>query len=240
LLYLALPRQLLVANHLGVDRDGDRVSALGLQSNLGYTALHLAALDCPSWGVREISFLLLLAYADYTAECYDGRTAIEIARDEKNQEFIDQYNKFTIEGEVADEVHAEKVGHSRHNLAAKYTYRMPDIPKRVRTKFSLPPPDTQSANLAPAVVQGSGGQAASGSRAHAGMRHTQRMPADTLVPEHELLPLVSHGDGMRGAQALKCMQFAITQAEKNAGRRIALVNTFDDTVEALDIKKFLI
>ena len=214
--------KLLIANHLGVDKNGNRCSALTLQSNLGYTALHLCALDCPPWSVREISYLLLLIFEDYSTKCSDGRTAIEIAHDERNDVFIDQYNRFTAEN--IDEVLKERISHSRHVLAsAKYTFRMPDIPKRVKTKFSLPQDTPMTEHLEPNTI-----------------RRSQRMPPKALIPENELLPLVSYGNsGLRGAKALKCMKFAISEAEKNRDRRVDLVRTFDDTVEALDVSKYV-
>lgn len=215
--------KLLVANHQGIDKNGERCSALYLQSNLGYTALHLAALDCPPWGVREITYLLLLSFTDYSALSVDGRTAIEIAHDEKNQTFIDLYNNFTAP--IMDAALHERVNHSRHTLKSKYTYRMPEIPKKLKTKFELPPPDEddpEDNEMGPK------------------MRHSKRVPAQMLIPEHEVLPLVSHGDtNMRGLQALKCMKFAIDQAEKNADRRLALVNKFNNSVEALDVQKYI-
>lgn len=221
--------KLLVANPHGVDKEGNRCNALEMQSNLGYTALHLAALDCPSWAVKEISFLLLLVFEDYEAKCVDGRTAVEIARDENNTVFIDQYNKFT--GQESDDVHKERVTYTKQSLGAKYTFRMPEIPKRVKTKFALPERSAPESLRAADVSELSTAKP---------LRYSRRIPPATLIPEQELLPLVEHGDvDMTGAKSLKCMKFAIAQSEKNAERRIGLVKNFDTRCEALDVTKYV-
>lgn len=40
--------------------------------NIGYTALHLVALDCPPWAVKEICYNLLLFDIDRDIRCNEG------------------------------------------------------------------------------------------------------------------------------------------------------------------------
>lgn len=223
--------KLLIANRMGVDKDGNRCDSLLLQSNLGYTALHLAALDCPSWSVKEISFWLLLVYEDYGAVCGDGRTAIQIASDVGNEKFIEEYSKFT--SDLLDVAHQDRVVHSRGVLAsARYAFRMPAIPPRPKTKFSLPPA-MQTASLKDE-------RGADGEKHSKPLRLSSRLPPATLIPEHEIVPLVSFGnDAMSGATSLKCMKFALQQAEKNTQRRIGLINAFDSSMSALPVDNFV-
>jgi hypothetical protein len=201
--------KLLVANHYGVDREGSRCDALYLQTNLGYTALHLAALDCPSWAVKEICFWLMLTMKHLDDRCGDGRTAFEIARDTQNAPFIALYEQFTSSN--LDVEFRNRCNLSRDTLA-KVTYKMPDIPPRPRLKYALPELEEDD------------------------IRRTKRLPPATLLQDREVLPLAQHAvESMRGPQALRCLKFTLAQAEKNADRRINLVHKFDPATSALAI-----
>ncbi|KAJ1441723.1 hypothetical protein B484DRAFT_101827 [Ochromonadaceae sp. CCMP2298] len=65
--------KLLVCNARGVDARGIRCKSLELLSCMGYTALHLAALDCPAQSAYEVAALLLVGGSDHSAKSGDGR-----------------------------------------------------------------------------------------------------------------------------------------------------------------------
>lgn len=71
--------KLLVCNPFGVDGNGQRASSLNFASCLGYTALHLVALDSPSYTAYEVTILLLIAGLDRAAKDLEGKTAYQIA-----------------------------------------------------------------------------------------------------------------------------------------------------------------
>ena len=67
-----------MCNTFGVDRYGNKATSLDMTSCKGYTALHLAALDTPSWVSKEITMLLLTAGADKSILDNDGKTCEDL------------------------------------------------------------------------------------------------------------------------------------------------------------------
>ena len=81
--------KLLLANPRGVDKMKIRRSCVNMQSIIGYTPLHLAALDCPAKAAYEVTLLLLQAGADFRIRCYKGKTAHDIAIEHDKKLFSD-------------------------------------------------------------------------------------------------------------------------------------------------------
>lgn len=94
----------LAANPWGVDQEGNRGSCLDMASCKGYTALHLACLECPDESVIEIIRTLLVLGADQDMKDYAGRTPFEYAvqRDDAAREAFLGLDAEMIETIAAD------------------------------------------------------------------------------------------------------------------------------------------
>lgn len=126
---------------------GERCSVLDLKSCKGYTALHLACIDCPS--AKEIVKVLLVAGVDEEVTDLNGKTAydyamensedharnafFELDSDEIQMIQSDLYDNFTFgdhkKWNVVDEL---KVSFPVPSFIYQEQERMPYIPKALR------------------------------------------------------------------------------------------------------------
>eukprot|EP01038_Epipyxis_sp_PR26KG_P014377 gene14377-19284_t len=88
--------KLLISNDLGVDSKGMKRSCINIVSNMGFTALHLVAIDTPVKVAKEITKLLLLVGCDPKIISLDGQTAEELAIQNNRTEVIEAFREFEM------------------------------------------------------------------------------------------------------------------------------------------------
>lgn len=207
-----------VSNDLGVSAKGQKRSSLNMQTCSGYTALHLAAMDCPDYSVKEITFILMSMRVDVNIRCLLNKTAHELAIESNNTGFLEVYDRFLhcINSE-RDELD-EEITQLHDQLAASYAFR-PEATLFVKPfKANFPVPKF----LFKKERYGS-------------------IPYGLTVHEHQIEPLTETGfDLLRGTNSLHCIQFSLAQAEINEKRREKLVQTFDETFEPRDDGKHIV
>lgn len=194
----------LVSNDMGVSAKGQKRSSLNMQTSSGYTALHLAASDCNEESVREVTFLLLALGVDITIKCDIGKTALDIAIETENNGFIEVYNRFVSATDEDDDELNMEVDELRRQLAASYAFRSEAtlFVKPFKANFPVPRFLFKKERL--------GG-----------------IPYGLTVHEAHIEPLINTGfDKLRGANSLRCMQFAMDQADINEERREKLLKAF--------------
>lgn len=194
----------LVSNTHGVNGQGLRMSALDQVSCKGYSALHLAALDCPPWVATEITLLLLVMGVDPMKPDKDGRLAIELAQENPNQESLLAFEE--VEKALAQPGLQAKHGRLKSHLMKKYHFERQ--PKReVTTDWveGFPVPD---------ILLASQGRMPS-------------LPVGMKLHERMLKPLIEEGDAMEGITAYKCLRFATEEATANQDRRESLIKASD-------------
>jgi hypothetical protein len=86
--------RLLVMNPHGVTREREKTSCVNLKSSTGYTALHLLALEGPLQTLKDVLFAILLTGGDMTIVDQEGQTPLQIAKENKNQVFLDAIQEF--------------------------------------------------------------------------------------------------------------------------------------------------
>jgi len=189
---------LLISNDKGVNSVGEKCSCINMVSSRGYTALHLAVLDCPAWSAEEVTFLLLCVNIDRTLRCSEGFTAYDLAVQHEKENLINIFQKF----ENPDTALLEEIEKTKKLLAKDYVY---DPRKEWReviseANFTIPRFITQK-----------------------GLR-LGALPSELDIHEQHIRPLVVVADKqMRGANAIHCLQFADDQAGLNKDRRGRLV-----------------
>ena len=194
----------LVSNDMGVSALGQKRSSLNMQSLSGYTALHLAAMDCPDQSIRDVTFLLLALGVDTTIQENTGKTALELANESANSGFIEVYEKFEAASDADDDELNIQVDELRQHLAANYAFRSEAtlFVKPFKANFPVPRFIFKKERL--------GG-----------------IPYGLTVHEGHIEPLIHTGfDKLRGVNSLRCMQFAMGQAQINEDRRAAILKTF--------------
>lgn len=194
----------LVSNDMGVSRIGRKGSALHLTSERGYSALHLAALDCPEWSIKEITMLLMIMNVNRTLKCTQGKTALEIAEVHNNKLFISAWSDFHSP-EKADEI--EKMASDTIEiLASSYAYRKNSTLFVKPWKANFPVPKF--------------------------IYKEERMgaiPHGMHLHEHHLEPLIDNGfNKMRSTDSLHCLDFVLEETKINEERRKDLVKVFDE------------
>jgi hypothetical protein len=202
----------LVSNDMGVSAKGQKRSSLNMQTSSGYTALHLAGSDCREESVREITFLLLALGVDTTIKTDAGKTALEMATESENNGFIEVYHRFMSAADGEDDELNIEVDELRRQLAASYAFRSEAtlFVKPFKANFPVPRFLFKKERL--------GG-----------------IPYGLTVHEAQIEPLIKTGyDKLRGANSLRCMQFAMGQAEINEARREKLLKTFQPDWERPD------
>jgi hypothetical protein len=202
----------LVSNDLGVSAQGQKRSSLNMQSGSGYTALHLAALDCPDYAVKEITFILLSMKVDETIKCLLQKTARELAIESENNGFLEVMNRFHNSTPEETELLDNEVDELREKLAASYAFR-PEATlfvKPFKANFPVPKFLFQKDRLG-------------------------SIPYGMIIQEAHLQPLSNTGyEHLRGTNSLHCIEFSLTQSEINEKRREVLVKTFDETWQPRD------
>jgi hypothetical protein len=113
----------LIMNPYGVDVHSQRNSCINMKSELGYTPLHLLALEAPLSILKDILILLLLVGADPKIIDNEQQTAIQLAKTQKNQVFIDAFYEFI------DMKKNEKYRLKTMLSELKKKYRLPDLSK---------------------------------------------------------------------------------------------------------------
>lgn len=195
----------LICNTMGVDKNGTRCCSLNLASVKGYTALHLAALDCPKWSVEEIVLLLLIAGADINMKCNDGYTPVDLCRNEGNDVVFNIFNKY-INSE--DMKYLSSIQEMKEKLYKEYKIKENEelnweVKDNMKLQFKMPKFMNER-------------------------QRTGYMPEGMQIFEHQILPLVEEGfSEMKGSNALHCIDFGITQANINKDRREKLIKASD-------------
>jgi hypothetical protein len=197
----------LVSNDLGVSAQGQKRSSLNMQSGSGYTALHLAALDCPDYAVKEITFILLAMKVDQGIKCLLQKTAQELAIESENSGFLEVFNRFQNSTPEETEILDDEVAELRDKLASSYAFR-PEATlfvKPFKANFPVPKFLFQKDRLG-------------------------SIPYGMTIQEAHLQPLSKAGyENLRGTNSLHCIEFTLTQSEINEKRREVLVKAFDET-----------
>lgn len=202
----------LVSNDLGVSAQGQKRSSLNMQSKSGYTALHLAALDCPDYAVKEVTFILLSMRVDHSIKCLTQKTAFELATESENNGFLEVFNRFrNSTGEEMEKLETE-ITELHDLLAASYSFR-PEATlfvKPFKANFPVPKFLFKKERLG-------------------------SIPYGMTIQEAHLQPLTNTGyEHLRGSNSLHCIEFSLKQSEINEKRREALVKTFDETWQPRD------
>lgn len=116
----------LVMNPNGITKDRERTTCLNLRSSMGYTPLHLVALECPQSSIKDCLFSLLVSGADPKVTDDEGKNPIQLAKEKKNQTFLDSFQEFiSMQKESKDQLKQYQ-----QNLKKKYRVipRLPGSP----------------------------------------------------------------------------------------------------------------
>jgi len=190
----------LVCNDVGIDVTGNKVSALYMTSCKGYTALHLAGLDCPSQSCKEITTILLVAGLEpVSAKCALGQSAEDVAVQEGNEPFLAALAEFRLRDSNA-KIGAELAA-LKQALFEKYTFIHNPTMMVERWKASFKVPAYVFAD-----------------------HHVGGLPEGMRIHEHLIVPLIEEGYLLKtGIDALNCIDFARQQADINEKRRAGLL-----------------
>lgn len=200
--------KLLVCNPAGVDKERNRCSVLGLKSTMGYTALHLAAMECPRRVAKECTMLLLLGGIDpMVRSSEEDQTAMQMARALNNGECLAAINEFKA-ARSNDEI-KQKLISLRDGLIKKYRFQ------------------------SNTMVAGKLGDIDAGFKFPEFLFEEERVgnvPNELAIHEHHIRPLVETGFyDMNGMEAMRCLEFSNEQAQVNKMRRDRLMASADPT-----------
>ena len=192
----------LVCNDVGVDIRGSKVSALHMVSCKGYTALHLAGLDCPPGVCKEITTILLVAGLEpEETRCHMGKSAEDLAQAEGNTPFLDALYEFRNRKEPGNEKNDKILDELKATLLERYTFiHNPTMMiEKWKANFKVP--------------------------AFVFEDHRKgELPEGLRIHEHLIAPLIDEGFSLKtGVDALKCIDFAREQALINEDRRAVLL-----------------
>mmetsp|Transcript_5 Transcript_5/g.9 ORF Transcript_5/g.9 Transcript_5/m.9 type:complete len:269 (-) Transcript_5:87-893(-) len=210
--------KLLSCNTQGVNRNGQRCKSMEMISCMGYTALHLAALDCPRESVYEITIILLVAGAALSVRCNEQKTAYTIALEFNNEGFLKAYDEFSRLRQ--DEELLNRFKSMRDDLNEKYCHqintKVRGTVEQFETKFTLPEflfeDTTRSGNI----------------------------PPELKIHEHQIKPLAMTAfESMEGKDAIWCLTFSTDQAVVNKQRRERLLEISDPNLPRDEIKPIL-
>lgn len=193
--------KLLVSNDMGVNNKGQKGSSLNITSTRGYSALHLAVLDCPPWSMEETLFLLLAVNINIDLKCSEGKTALDMAVERDNEVALRLIQRFADQSDdLLDEVTA-----LRKNLAERYSFRKDSTVYVTPFKANFPLPKY--------LFQ---------------KQRTGSLPRELRIYENHIERLAHTGfDKMKGSNSVHCLEFALNQAESNRERREKLIRNFD-------------
>ncbi len=204
----------LVCNDVGIDVKGNKVSALHMTSCKGYTALHLAGLDCPAQFCKEITTILLVAGLEpVEAKCVMGQSAEALALQERNEPFLEALEEFRARDK--DEIIDSALKKLKQTLLEKYTFihNPTMMVEKWRANFKVP-----------AFVFDD--------------HRVGEVPEGMHIHEHLIVPLIEEGYSLKtGVDALNCIDFALQQANINEKRRERLLEADQNsTWEAVDMQ----
>ena len=218
----------LICNDIGVDARGVKVSSLHQKSCKGYTALHLAALDSPSWSSKEITKLLLIAGLDRFSKCNEGYTPLDLARMNpcENshlafQEF-EQYlqiiqtkantNKASTNNAATEEKLEREYTSIKKTLLDKYTFIHNPTMNVEKDKLWR---EAKSFEI-PSFIYES--------------QHAGEIPDGMKIHEHQIQPLLIQGESLvkDTIESLKMLEFSLSQADINHARRAKLLSSGDN------------
>lgn len=204
----------LVCNDVGIDVTGNKVSSLYMTSCKGYTALHLAGLDCPMDRCKEITTILLVAGLEpVTAKCVMGQSAEDLAIQEHNEPFLEALTEFRSR-ETNEKIDIT-LNELKQNLFENYTYihNPTMMVEKWKANFKVP-----------AYVYAD--------------HHVGELPEGMHIHEHLIMPLIQDGYSLKtGVDALNCIDFARQQANINEKRREKLLEADKkSTWEAVDME----
>jgi len=206
----------LVANDFGVSKIGVKRSSLDMVSTKGYSALHLAAIDCPKSKCQQIVFVLLAMNVNTSLQCKEGKTAHDLALENNNTEFLATYSRFENSSDLDNEDSKLRrdVQSLREALSTKYAFakQCTLYVKPFRTNFPMP-----KFIFSNELRNGS-------------------IPLECKLHEGQLKPLIetSFSNIRSTSNSIRALQFAIEEADTHAVRRMKLVNAQDPTFDPSD------
>lgn len=190
----------LVANPWGVSIGGERGSScLDLVTVKGYSALHLACLDCPPESVEDIVKTLLVAGIDADIRCVEGWTAFELAERNEDSSIAKEAFLSLDEDEI---MYRSKVLEQQYTISSLKRWNV-DRSELKGLKFRAPSFLFEELSRLPSI------------------------PSPLRIHEHHILPLVAESSNRKGVDALHCLEFGRAEAEANVARRAKLLQAFD-------------
>lgn len=84
----------LIMNPQGITRNRERIPCINLKSCMGYTPLHLLALEGPVHIMKDALWCLLLNGGDLKEIDHENKNPYQIAKENHNQAFIDAFQEF--------------------------------------------------------------------------------------------------------------------------------------------------
>lgn len=180
---------------------------------LGYTALHLAALDAPCWVANLITTILLVAGIDQSIRDNEGKTAIELCSEYDNRDSKAAFDEFTSRLEnpsvltslVALEESLRKYAFPREPILGINT-------EEWEVNFEIPSFLMQKERIG-------------------------SLPDGMKIQEHHIMPMIENGNRRYGVEAFNTLGFTEEQANVNQDRREKLLLAIDDGWAPVDIAK---
>lgn len=137
----------LVCNHMGINKEGSKVTSLNLRSCKGYTALHLACLDAPKWNAKQIVTLLLISGCDRDIADNDGYSALDLADENANVGALEAFNEFDSQDTISEEFNIPTPEKGSENNSQTSSQVSSPVPTRnVSPKISPRNDDTNEKN----------------------------------------------------------------------------------------------
>jgi hypothetical protein len=246
--------RLLVMNPHGVTREREKTSCVNLKSTTGYTALHLLALEGPLQTLKDVLFAILLTGGDMTIVDQEGQTPLQIAKENKNQVFLDAIQEFIQLQRTAK----DKLKKLYSDLKANYLL----VKKKRFTKENGiegeeqvdEEEDEQEESgkliLSPGKVPSSPKQKGSAQNPVLDLPNplqqaiqyiekpiTIDKPKDLSIHEESIPTLTKFSFvSLQGVDSLKGLTFVRDEALKNVQRREKLVQNFETTLPKIDVK----
>ena len=206
----------LISNHMGVDCKGVKCTSINLVSCKGYSAYHLACMDCPKWSQSDIITLLLICGIDTSIKDVDGKIGDDYVQN--NEEIVETIKKFN--NAEHDPPYMRTLQNIWEKLQDQYTFKANEdiswevdqsLQNTTKNKFPLPKY----------------------------LFHKERvgyLPSGLKIHEHHIEPLAKSGFDLRGQQAIHCIEFSREQAIVNQDRREKLLLKADNSWKPLSVE----
>lgn len=173
---------------------------LDLQSVKGYTALHLACMECDASVGEDVIRVLLVCGADSDATDRLGKTALDYAEASEDPRAKETFLSFLY-------LDAEDVDALTAHLRDKFT--IADTKRwgvhSLDVNFEVPAFVLEDLPRRPCI------------------------PRALRIHEEHILPLIEEGHARRGVGGIRCLEFAKGQADCNQSRRAALLEAGDSS-----------